>query len=95
MSYTPGPWIAGNARGGRIFKSWGVFASGKRIADVKGGPDVANATLMAAAPELLGAAMAAVDVLNEYKAEKGVWWDSADQHTIDKLTAAIAKARGQ
>lgn len=43
---TPRPWIAGNAANGRIFSTWGIFAGGKRIATVRGGPDVANAALI-------------------------------------------------
>lgn len=57
--FTPGPWKAYNADGGRIFKNWKVGGKTDRIADIcelgSSEMTVANARLIAAAPELVTA----------------------------------------
>ncbi len=63
--HSPGPWLAYNAQGGRIFKHWRIRGNCVRndppfaIIDSNGKLlpeyEVANARLMAASPELLKA----------------------------------------
>lgn len=85
------PLIAGNCSGGRIFKSWGIFRDGKRIATME--PDAlspeqehALALNFSAAPELL----AALQGLMEWESIMGGWEGTA----WTKARAAIAKATG-
>ena len=89
-AHTPGPWIAGNASNGLIFSTWGVFAGGKRIATVKGGPDIANARLIAAAPSLKEAAHMALQALRHAPLE-GPYGAKAKR----ALEVALAEAEGR
>jgi hypothetical protein len=79
--HTPGPWASNSADSFEL----GVYGSGYRIAKMTGGEinrDVANARLIAAAPELLEALQAIIDT--------GL--------STSKITAAkkaIAKATGE
>ena len=81
--HTPGPWEnTGNGRS--------VWAKGRVIASTNtentDGADIANARLIASAPELLSACEAALD-----------WANNSTFATNDfavKLRAAIQKARG-
>lgn len=88
-SHTPGPWIAGNSRGGRIYNRWGIYRFGARKVAVvceNNSPEIehANARLIAAAPELLELAQFMVLNIGGYDPEKA----------RDMARAAIAKATG-
>lgn len=58
--HTPGPWAAYNLARGRILKSWRVRGPASPVCRISGGQssgdaEVANARLIAAAPDLLAA----------------------------------------
>lgn len=87
--HTPGPWevkqfggpqISG-PEGYAICTMWGALS-----VDELAGQDAANARLIAAAPELLGALDRAVQRL------EGDW---AATEEVDMARAALAKARGE
>lgn len=95
-THTPGPWLARQYVSGH----WEVVddESASRIAGVVGrhagqGDDGANARLIAAAPELLKAAIAALDFFNETRV--GREWIEQGGTEADELLAAIRKAEGQ
>lgn len=90
-SHEPGPWVLGGCSGRMITTPNGYVGDGF-IADVD---TLANAKLIAAAPELLEALQ---DMLNGWKYIReqhgelyGVGWDRAQ----DKAEKAISKALGQ
>lgn len=109
--HTPGPWVIGAGYGrykteitgpGRAVggvwtrRDAGALSDERRIEDDPEG--IANARLIAAAPELLEAAKSARDALAV--AIKAAWEGSTDadvaEHVvIKKLDAAIARATGQ
>jgi hypothetical protein len=87
--HTPGPWKAYNQIGSRILQSWYVgsdTAAVCRVGDGALSPEetVANARLIAAAPELLAA-------LNLIIAAYG----NLQSGAIDLARSAIAKAEGR
>lgn len=87
--YTPGPWTVGDKRG--VWVGPVVMADdGKRgVAFVVGG-SVANARLLAAAPELLAALKRVVQYIDEYP--------TGGYHINDVIRqchALIAKAEGR
>jgi hypothetical protein len=94
MRHTRSPWLAANASGGRIFKRWGVFSGGRRLATMVEGISSSqerdNATVMAAAPELLKALVDLVEHLPE-----DMWTVHLDRDIRDAAVAAIRKAEGQ
>jgi uncharacterized SAM-binding protein YcdF (DUF218 family) len=99
--YTPGPWQEWNQHGDRILKNWRVGSRGKSpglvtpvavIAEQDSAAEEhANATLIAAAPELLAALKILVDHASEtyphFECERG-------QRDIAQARAAITKAIG-
>lgn len=93
--HTPGPWKAFNCIGPRILKNWHIQADELKgrpvstIADIGDG-DAANAHLIAAAPELLEALVAALRYL-EIHAD----CPRTRNFISLQLKPAIAKAKGQ
>ena len=97
--YTPGPWewlgIPGrsalNAAGGKVFDYAGYenLWPGAYDDDI----DAANMCLIAAAPDLLEAALLAVSVLGHMAMVLG--WTPEPGTVIPQLRAAIAKAEGR
>lgn len=86
--HTPGPWRTGGAN--RLM----VYANGWAVADAKifhphtdADQAEANAALIAAAPDLLAACKAALDLLTTL--------GKHDATTGDALEAAIARAEGR
>ncbi len=88
--HTPGPWIT---NGGQIETEQGVYNGGiiatVGIVNHQDATDIANARLIAAAPELLAAAKQAREHLVYYRSVP------AGQTVMDNLDAAIAKAEGR
>lgn len=96
------PLNAGNCSGGRIFKSWGIFQDGKRVATME--PDAlspeqehALAKAFAAAPELLAALNGCVEWM-EFTIEQLATNDKGARLNwggpLSKARTAIAKATG-
>jgi hypothetical protein len=87
--HTPGEWVVGDAPDSRV----AVYAGNACIAVVgeQGYPVIdADARLIAAAPELLGAVQSAVSLLTDPDAGE----DEANQ-VLAELEAALAKAKGE
>ena len=90
--HTPGPWVVKSARSGFYVESqFDVIVDSLDVSGRYGAiDDEANARLIAAAPELLEAAINVAQ-----------WWDSDNKISpkasgvIDRLRAAIAKAKGE
>lgn len=80
-------WSSGNISGGH--DGWAVISDAGRFGDeiVAGRLNEANAHLIAAAPELLAAAILAVETLAPNKDDDFVW------AAMSQLIAAIGKAR--
>lgn len=76
---SPGPWTVDQRGGVFVIRD----ATDRNIGDLRGG---ANATLAAAAPEMLGALLD----LCEWSARTGDW----DSPVWDRARAIIAKAKG-
>ena len=94
-TYTPGPWMAYNAQGGRIFKKWRIHRPGARvIAEICENNsteiEAANARLIAAAPDLLADAAALLAVVDEVVSRCG-WMDHGER---ERMWATIKRARG-
>ena len=94
--HTPGPWdwlaVGANASGG--FHLYIIDGAKRKIAALwgKAAEKEANASLIAAAPDLLAAAQSAHDLFMAYHGE----FNSADfDPTWRKLHAALAKATGK
>lgn len=92
MKATPPPWfIGGEHRRGVLVLGEAPSVGGVLVADVAAvqGPDVAraNATLIAAAPDMLAALIAAEEDLDEVPGRD-------DPPSLAAVRAAIAKARG-
>lgn len=100
MAHTPGPW-AYDEDSSEVYSEADGYGTGW-IALVKGNDDagvsfpetmrLANARLIAAAPELLAALMGVADGC-EYRLRKGE--DSGDRAALRLCRAAIAKATGK
>ena len=93
MSHTPGPWELAHEQHSRYCHvnsvDWGMFASvvvRMQGMDCDCPEGLANARLIAAAPELLEAAEKALHYMRLHK--------YADQAWADDLASAISKARG-
>ena len=92
MSHTPGPWKAYNQIGSRILKSWLVASDSpnqpcgicRLDESLTGEQAVANAKLIAAAPDMLEALE---DMVNARAAGYDLPWGT--------VNAAIAKAKGE
>ncbi len=93
-SHTPGPWIAYNAQGGRIFKKWRIHRPGARvIAEICENNsteiEAANARLIAAAPDLLAALSRVLEIIDSgdhitdafYGSEINGWRSKVDAAT--------------
>ena len=84
MRHTPGPWT--------MFDRLVQGRGGAPVAAVHGPHAYANASLIAAAPELLAALKEIADEC-ERRLRKGE--DSGDRLTLQLCNAAIAKAEGR
>lgn len=93
--HTPGPWAVVNRGGmlnvsaprhGGAIVSLGVPRSGERMA---------NANLIAAAPDLLAALVEARNGLGWYRAEFPDANSGADDEVLARIDDAIAKAEGE
>jgi len=102
MNHTPGPWVtntAGSAKRGEPFKIAEIYVYAPDTQDdtaicadvidpVTQEPSEANAALIAAAPDLLAALQALVDMDVSYQRGPKV------QQAVDNALAVIAKATG-
>ena len=92
---TPGPWIASKPTGDTEPITWGHVdvegGSGGLIATTWNDDDLANARLIAAAPELLEAAKAALAKLTDIER----YGEHADNPLPVQLRTVIAKAEGR
>lgn len=92
VKYTPGPWMKSTHGGISKYSIWS--SSGQHIADTNTTKSIgfercaANASLIAAAPDLLEALQALMD---DNSALDGMYWADC----CDKARAAIAKATGE
>lgn len=82
--HTPGPWAAYNLARGRILKSWRVCGPASPVCRIFGGQssgdaEVANARLIAAAPDLLAALR---DLLDELTGPAMVWGDGIGNNGV-------------
>lgn len=92
MKHTPGPWTFDKKSVvKRVFSDYGggLRNLGTHICTLADGPDIANARLIAAAPELLEALEDAVSVL-----VKEYGFEARDSEYIKELNRIIAKAKG-
>lgn len=99
--HTPGPWQEYNQIGNRILNSWRVGSISHSPAGVcrldeslTGEEALANAHLIAAAPDLLGELLAVKAWMEDClldRQEKGL----PSRVRYDAVCAAIAKARGE
>lgn len=91
--HTPAPWQAYNASNGRILKTWSVCDKrGCRIAKIEempgqsGEEEMANARLIAAAPDMLAALQAALACLENLREVQR--WDKTEGDHIDEAIDA-------
>lgn len=102
MSHTPGPWRVGGVTQDHDCKMCPIFAGSDRIAQVLGGAntyevedwneeDMANARLIAAAPDLLMACKVALKRIGVDGCTVGRF----ERDALDRIEAAIAKAEGR
>lgn len=89
--------IAANASGGRIFREWGVFRGGKRVAAMASGLHPAEemefARLFAAAPELVAALDMAIATIERLATVHPGGFSSASG-TLEICRQSLAKAKG-
>jgi len=100
---TPGPWMAFNKVGNRILNNWKVMGEENGICtmdeSLTGEERIANARLIAAAPELL-------ETLREISKKATLYYENAKHagcnhdmtnyaHIADVADKAIAKAEGR
>lgn len=95
MKHTSGPW--------HIEHEYNIFSEHQRLVASAGGyttnadngehviENMANARLIAAAPELLEACRAAVERFEDIDADYDIW----SYGTVNELKAAIAKVEGE
>lgn len=91
--FTPGPWVADDGEG---YSIWSIWAKGRKlIANVIGdsAETDANASLIAAAPDLLEAAKDAQRILSKL-ADRPNYAVTVEMVVSDYLGKAIAKAEG-
>lgn len=88
--HTPGPWHVGINPGPMVYDEHGEQIADCRAVGYDNGGNMANAALIAAAPDLLEACKTAENWLGEY--ETGP--DSGLHGLLEQLRAAIAKASG-
>lgn len=98
---TPGPWVVDGAGVGAEFNidsadgGTSVGITSQIFRDKDHEIRIANANLIAAAPDLLEALM---DVLSEFESLIDAAWESTEDHDkerINKARSAIAKALGE
>lgn len=96
--HTPGPWVAGNGNLIRVNQrgSGTCIAGIHRIGRARNGPDAdavarANARLIAAAPDLLEACIAAQEASGLSDACKDL--DAIPKHIMDKAAVLFERAR--
>ena len=117
QAHTPGPWSVDLdyvSRDGRAsINSEGWIALARVVVRMEGDETtcedgIANARLIAAAPDLLEALEAAIAMLDALKAESGrdiewgeedpfrmgEWFESQELTAMENMRAAIAKAKG-
>jgi hypothetical protein len=95
MSHTPGPWRVSHPV--NQVESHVRDESGVLICKCYWPDESANATLIAAAPDLLEALVRLVDFQSEREpfTDAGMWeWKLKRHNVLDDARAAIAKARG-
>lgn len=94
-TYTPGPWfVSGPFVGPRLAPDSGIQIKVARVAgDECDSECIANARLIAAAPDLLAALEEAVALADQTLSEFAGRTDEC-QASYDKACAAIARARG-
>lgn len=85
MSHTPGPWRMEEFRKGSYLVTARNAGTAREGIVAQHVPGIANARLIAAAPELYGALVDLIGFLFHGK---------KDRQTILRATAALAKARG-
>jgi len=91
---TPGPWSVCGLISGPVYIGAPRPGNAARMDDILvGGHDIANATLAAAAPDLLEALMVFVDdyVAMVHSGDAG-FWDPEDEAKVIAARAAIKKA---
>ena len=92
--HTPGPWEAENTNSGIMIKSTrkpGYLAAARWF--TQSSKEIwANAYLIAAAPDLLGACEAALEIIGVY--DEGVGLTLEERMLERTILVAIAKARG-
>ena len=97
MTHTPGPWKVSPVLPG--YYEWVRNSDGHLVADcasiLPSEECEANAALIAAAPEMLGALEDLVHDIEVYEFEGDFEDDDDFKTTVDKARAAIAKARGE
>ena len=95
-AHTPAPWTAGETKFSQTALVKGIQdANGNYFAGVNSDEyAVANARLIAAAPELLEACKNIFDNLH-IRSESNKHWSSSDQVCFEQLQSCIAKAEGR
>ena len=88
--YTPGPWRLNTDGCGDLFVSGAGSEYICEIGPYCSGADMADARLIAAAPELLEALMAARSELEAYEEDA-----TGERYNNLMINAAIAKAKGE
>jgi hypothetical protein len=91
MKWTPGPWnVAGRGDGNQQLP---IYAHGKIIAAIRDHGKLADARLIAAAPELAEACEQALWLNSNPRRdnEDEIEW----QEVMSKIRAALAKAKGE
>lgn len=96
--HTPGPWFVNHGRSGASYgvgqgNGGAIVVVWRGIARPKSSNGAANARLIAAAPDLLAAAIELVAASDAYEGDPDD--DERCRRAIDGLRAAIAKATGE
>ena len=97
--HTPGPWIAVDKSVGGAFQIINEKPGSMRVCTITNGlHEAANARLIAAAPDLLAAAVYALGNLDEAVKDKLIdaplWFHAQLDVSAESLRAAIQKAKG-
>ncbi len=95
-THTPGPWhinASGYCKGSPC--RWEIVAKGGGIvAETNDGTDMANARLIASAPDLLSALEQSYNAI-AWDIPGGNLSDQEEEDLLDVIRAAIAKAKGE
>jgi hypothetical protein len=89
--HTPGPWAVDDNHGRRYIEPGSSDEPVAEVCKKKGGEYLANAHLIAAAPDLLAALEACESAMASCMAD----FNQYDQAAYDAARAAIARARGE